>query len=163
MEEFNGGSRVMTRNYNFDISDDTIHKVAVAVLLSRQDSEFILTQGNYAYQVKGGDSGYLYYRKGDGDKWVLVANWCFYGLYIVVRYRKPVWLRPMYESLFSKMNFVLVTFQDYSIELVASDGQILRSRRFRLSPPSAFNRVMSEQFGFSEEKIQLLKKEMELD
>jgi len=147
----------MTTNHNFDVSDDTIHKFAVAILLSGQDSEFILTQGNFAYQVKGGDDGYLRYKKGDGDKWVLIANWCFYGLYIVVRYRKPIWLSPMYESLFAKMNFASITFKDHSIELMASDGQTLRGRRFRLSPPSAFEKVMAEKFGYPEEQIQSLK------
>jgi len=150
-------------NFNSAISDESIHKFAVAHLLSSYDSELILTQGNFAYQVKGGNSGYLSYKKGNSDEWVSIADWCFYGLYIVVRYRKPTWLRPMYETLFARMNFVSTIFNDYSIEIVGIDGQTLRSRRFRLSPPSAFNRVMSEQFGFSEEKIQLLKKEMELD
>jgi len=152
----------MTKNYNFDVSDETIHEFAVALLLSRYDSEFILTQGNYAYRVKGGDDGYLSYKKGNSDKWVLIANWCFYGLYIVVRYKKAVWLRPMYNSLFTKMNFRTITFNDHSIELVNSDGQTLRSRRFRLSPPSAFDKVMLEQFGFPEEKIQRLKAELSL-
>ena len=147
----------MTTNYNFDISDETIHRFAVAHLLSRYDSELILTQGNYAYQVRGGNSGYLHYKKGNSEKWVLIADWCFYGLYIVVRYRKSIWLRPMYRSLFAKMNFVSTTFDDYSIEIVGTDGQMLRSRRFRLSPPSAFEKVMLEQFGFSQEQIQLLK------
>jgi len=147
----------MTANYNFDDSDETIHQFAVALLLSGYDSESILTQGNYAYKVKGGDDGCLCYKKGNSDKWVLIANWCFYGLYIVVRYRKPTWLRPMYKSLFTKMNFVSIAFQDHSIELVGSEGQILRSRRFRLSPPSAFNEVMSEKFGYTEGEIQSLK------
>ncbi len=141
----------------FCVSDETIHNFAVAVLLSRHDSKCILTQGNFAYQVKGGDDGYLCYRKGDSGKWVLIANWCFYGFYIVVRYRRPVWLRPMYEILFAKMNFVSIIFQDYSIELVGSDGQTLQGRRFRLSPPSAFNKVMAEKFGYSEEQTQSLK------
>jgi len=149
--------RALITNHNFDVSDETIHKFAVAVLLSRHGSAFMLSQGNYAYQVKGGDYGYLYYKKGNSDKWVLVANWCFYGLYIVVRYRKPVWLRPMYQSLFAKMNFLSIALQDYSIELVGSDRQTLRGRRFRLSPPSAFNRVVSEKFGYSQEEIQSLK------
>jgi len=150
-------------SHSFDISDETIHKFASTILLSRYDSDFILTQGKYAYQVKGGSSGYLRYKKGNSAKWVSIADWCFYGLYIVIRYRKPTWLRPMYRSLFTKMNFASVTFEDYSIELLGTDGQILRSRRFRLSPPSAFDRVMSEKFGFPEEHIQLLKKEMDLD
>jgi len=150
-------NRVAVRNYRFNISDETIHKFASTLLLGRYDSEFILTQGNFAYRVKGGDGGCLYYKKGDSGEWVLIANWCFYGLYIVVRYRKPVWMRPMYRSLFAEMNFVSVTFQDYSIELVGSDGETLRSRRFRLIPPSAFNEVMSEKFGYPEEQIQFLK------
>ncbi len=155
--------RALITNYNFDVSDDTIHKVAIALLLGSQDSEITLTQGNYAYQIKGGDNGYLYYKKRNSDKRVLIANWCFYGLYIVVRYRKPTWLRPMYESLFNKMNFVSITFQDYSIDLVGSDGQTLRSRRFRLSRPSAFDEVMSEKFGYPEEQIQFLKTKVGFD
>ena len=148
----------MTTNFNFDVSDDTIHEHATNILLSRYDSELILTQGNYAYQVRGGNSGYLHYKKkGNGGKWVLIADWCFYGLYIVVRYRKSIWLRPMYETLFARMNFVATVFNDYSIEIVGTDGQISRSRRFRLSPPSAFSRVMSEKFGYSQEEIQSLK------
>ena len=147
----------------FCVMDEAIHKFAVALLLSRHESELILTQDKFAYRVKGGEDGHLYYKKGNNDNWILIANWCFYGLYIVVRYRKPIWLRPMYTSLFTKMHFVSVAFDDYSIEIVGTDGQILRSRRFRLSPPLAFDKVMSEDFGFSEEKIQLLKKEMDLD
>lgn len=153
----------MTTNYRFNTSDNTIHKFAAAHLLSNYDSELILTQGNFAYLVKGGKDGHLYYKKGNSDNWVLIANWCLYGLYIVVRYKKAVWLRSMYNSLFTKMSFRTITFNDHSIELLSSDEQTLRSRRFRLSPPAAFNRVVSEQFGFFEGKTQLLKKEMELD
>jgi len=149
--------RVSTVSHSFDISDETIHKFASTILLSRYDSELILTQGNFAYRVKGGDDGYLYYKKGNSDKWVLIANWCFYRLYIVVRYRKPVWLRPMYKSLFARMNFGSIAFQDNNIELVGSNGQALRGRRFRLSPPSAFNKVMSEKFGYPHEQIHFLK------
>ncbi len=148
---------------NYEASDEAIHKFAAAYLLSRYDSELILTQGNYAYQVKGGNGGYLSYKKGDSNEWVLIANWGFYGLYMVVRYRKPTWLRPMYETLFARMNFVSTIFDDYSIEIVGTDGQTLRSRRFRLTPPLALDKVMSEEFGFSEEQIQSLKKEMDLD
>lgn len=155
--------RVAVRNHNFDISDDTIHRFAVTLLLSSYSSKYVLTQGSYTYRVKGGTDGHLYYRKGETGKWVLIANWCFYGLYIVVRYRKPIWLRPMYSNLFAKMNFASATFNDYSIELVDSDGQTLRSRRFRLSPPSAFSRVISEKFGYSEEQIQLIKTNVGLD
>ena len=142
--------------YDFAISDDFIHELVSAILLGDQSSEFMLTQGRYAYRVRGGSDGHLYYEKGASDKWILIANWCFYGLYIVVRYRKPVWLRPMYQNLFAKMNFVSVTFFDNSIELVGTEGEILSSRKFRLSPPSALSRVMTEKFGYTQEKVEEL-------
>ena len=107
----------MTTNYNFDVSDEAIHKFAATLLLSRYDAECILTQGNYTYRVKGGTDGHLYYKKGETGEWILIANWCVYRLYIVVRYRKVIWLRPMYRSLFTRMNFTSITFNDYSIEL----------------------------------------------
>jgi hypothetical protein len=148
--------------HDFDISDDFIHELASAILLSGQSSELTLIQGEYAYRVRGGEDGYLYYKKGTSDNWILIANWCFYGLYIVVRCRKPVWLRPMYESLFRKMNFVSVSFLDQSIELVGTEGEILRGRRFRLSPPFALDKVMTEKFGYSQEKVEELKAQLYL-
>ena len=148
---------------DYEASDDSIHKFATTLLLSRYDAEFILTQGNYAYKVRGGKGGALYYKKGPKGDWVLIANWCFYGLYIVVRYRKPAWLRPMYETLFAKMNFVSTIFDDYSIEIVGTNGQILRSRRFSLSPPSALDKVMSEEFNYAEDNILRLKAELGFD
>jgi len=148
--------KIMIGNHNFEFSDEAIHELAVVILLGKQDSEIVFAQGEYSYKVKGGEDGYLCYRKGNRE-WVLIANWCFYGLYIVVRYRKPLWLRPMYESLFAQMNFVSVTFHDYSIELVATDGEILRGRRLRLSPPHALEEVMTEKFGYSPQKVEDLK------
>lgn len=148
---------MLDKAYDFDISDDFIHELAAAILLGEQDTECILTQGKYVYRVRGGRDGHLYYKKRASDNWILIANWCFYGLYIAVRYRKPVWLRPMYQSLFAKMNFVSVTFLDHNIELVGTEGEILTSRRFRLSPPSALDHVMSETFGYTQEKIEDLK------
>lgn len=153
----------MTNFEIFAISNDSVHKFAVSFLLSRYNSELILTQGNFSYKVMGGQSGHLYYKKRNSEEWILIANWCFYGLYIVIRYRKPIWLRQMYTILFSRMNFTSIIFDDYSIELLDTDGQKLRSRRFRLSPPLAFNKVMSEQFNFTEDKIKLLKREFGLD
>jgi len=144
------------RVYDSDISDGFIHELASAILLGGSSSEFILTQGKYAYRVRGGSDGHLCYEKVASDNWILVANWCFYGLYIVIRYRKPVWLRPMYESMFAKMDFVSVTFSDHSIELVGTEGEILRGRRFRLSPPSALSKVMTEKFGYTQEKVEEL-------
>ena len=149
-------------NYNFDISDDAIHELAPAILLSKQSSEFTLNQGKYAYRVKGGKDGYLYYKKRANDSWILIANWCLYGLYIVIRYRKPLWLRSMYQSLFSKMNFVSIAFSDHSIEAMGTDGQILKGRRLHLSPPFAFEEVMMEKFGYSLQKAEVLRSKLNL-
>lgn len=151
----------ITRTINFDVSDDSIHKHAVNILMGNNINVFTLTQEKYDYQVYGGKGGELSYRKKDGY-WVLIANWCFYGLYMVVRYRKPLWLKPMYQSLFYTMNFRSVIFHDYNIELRGSNGEILRSRRFSLSPPRAFDKVMSEKFGFSPEKIESMKSELDI-
>lgn len=148
--------RIMIGNHDFEFSDEAIHELAAAILLSKKDSEIVLAQDDYSYKVKGGEDGYLCYRKGNRE-WILVANWCFYRLYIVVRYRKPIWLRPMYQSLFAQMNFVSVTFHDYSIELVGTDGETMRSRRFRLSPPRALEEVMTDKFGYSPQKVEDLK------
>jgi hypothetical protein len=68
----------------------------------------------------------------------------------------------MYRSLFAKMNFVSVTLFDHSIELVGTEGEILRSRRFRLSPPFALTKVMTEKFGYSKEKIEALSSKLTL-
>jgi len=148
--------RAVTLSYDFEFSDEAIHELVAAILLSKEESEIVLAQDEYFYKVKGGEDGHLYYRKGNRD-WVLIANWCFYGLYIVVRYRKPTWLRPLYRSLFKQMNFVSVTFDDNSIELVGTDGEVLRGRRLRLSPPSAFREVMTRKFGYTEEEAEALK------
>jgi len=154
--------KVIVETCDFDVFDDAIHQLAPTILLSERSLELTLTQGKYTYRVRGGKDGYLYYKKRASDNWVLIANWCFYGLYIVVRYKKSLWLRPMYRSLFRKMNFVSVTFFDHSIELVSTEGEILRSRRFRLSPPFALTEVMTEKFGYSEEKIEALRSKLSL-
>lgn len=148
--------RAVTSSYDFEFSEETIHELAATILLGKEDAEIVLGQGEYAYKVKGGQDGHLYYRKGNRD-WVLTANWCFYGLYIVVRYRRPLWLRPMYQSLFKQMNFTSVTFDDSGIELVGTDGEILRGRRLRLSPSAAFREVMTSRFGYTEEEAEALK------
>jgi len=153
--------RIMIGNHEFEFSDQVIHELVAAILLSTEDGEIVLTQGDYSYKVKGGEDGYLSYQKADRG-WVLIANWCFYGLYMVIRYRKPLWLRPMYQNLFAHMNFLSVSFNDSSIELVGRGGEILRSRRFRLSPPHALEQVMSEKFGYSSEKVERLKVELNL-
>ncbi|GAB4407452.1 MAG: hypothetical protein OHK0032_02770 [Thermodesulfovibrionales bacterium] len=76
---------------------------------------------------------------------------------MVVRYRKPIWLRPMYEILFRNMKFSSIKFHDNSIELQSPDGSVLRSRRLRLSPPNSLDIVLKEKFNFSKEKIETLK------
>lgn len=153
---------MLDRLYDLDVSDDFAHDLAATIVLSERDTESIITRDEYAYRVRGGKDGYLCYRKRASDNWVLTANWCFYGLYIVVRYRKPVWLRPMYRRLFARMNFVSVTFFDHSIELVGTEGETLRSRRFRLSPPVALDKVMTEKFGYTREKADELKAKLHL-
>jgi hypothetical protein len=155
-------NKTIVENYNFDISDDFIHEIAPAILLSERDPELMLSQGKYTYRVRGGENGYLYYKRRASDNWILIANWCFYGLYIVIRYRKSLWLRSMYRSLFRKMNFVSITFLDHSIELVGTESETLRSRRFRLSPPSVLNKVMTEKFGCTQEKIEELEARLHL-
>lgn len=147
--------------FDFKEGDLTIHESAVDYLLGQHSKEYVLKQGHYAYRVSGGTDGSLYYKKADRD-WVLIANWCFYRLYMVVRYRKPVWLRPMYETLFRRMNFVCSLFDESAIELVATNGQVLRSRRFRLSPPDALEKVITEQFKFSPERVEELKAKLDL-
>ena len=153
---------MLDRVYDFNISDEFIHELAPSILLSEQSSEFTLNHGKHAYRVRGGSDGYLYYKKGASDNWILIANWCFYGLYIVVRYRKPLWLKPMYQSLFAKMNFVSISFFDHSIELVGTEGEILKGRRFRLSPLFALNKVMTEKFDYTQEKVEELKAKLHL-
>ncbi len=147
---------VVTSGFNFNLDNEAIHELAAVILLSKKDDEIVFGDGQYFYKVKGGENGHLFYRKGNRD-WVLIANWCFYGLYIVVRYRKALWLRPMYRSLFAYMNFVSITFHDYSVELVDINGEILRSRRLRLSPPKALEEVMADKFGYSPQKVKDLK------
>ena len=154
--------KAIAENSNFDIFDDFIHELAPAILLGERDTECILTQGKYVYRVTGGNDGYLYYKKRASDNWILIANWCFYGLYVVVRYRKPIWLKPMYRNLFARMNFVSVSFFDSSIELIGTEGEILRSRRFRLSPPLALSEVMTDKFGYTQEKVEELKAKLRL-
>jgi hypothetical protein len=66
----------------------------------------------------------------------------------------------MYQSLFAKMHFISVVFEDYAIELMSSEGEILHGRRFRLSPPPALHEVLSEKFGYSEEKVKNLMAEL---
>lgn len=59
--------RVVTPSYDFDFSDETIHELAAAILLSKEDSEIVLAQGEYSYKVRGGEDGYLCYRKGNRE------------------------------------------------------------------------------------------------
>lgn len=145
---------------HFEDGDSLIHGFAVDCLLDQEHKEYLLSQAQYTYRVWGGPDGFLYYRKANRD-WVLVANWCFYRLYMVVRYRKPLWLRPMYEALFKRMNFVCALFDENAIELLGTDGKIMRSRRFRLSPPLALEKVMTERFGFSLDAVKELKAKLD--
>ncbi len=53
--------QVVTPSYDFDVSDETIHELAAAILLGKEDSEIVLAGGEYFYKVKGGEDGYLCY------------------------------------------------------------------------------------------------------
>jgi hypothetical protein len=146
----------------FSEEDQSIHRIAVASILGPDKSERELRQGRYAYLVKGGSSGYLDYKRPGTDHWVSIANWGFYGSYMAVRYRKPIWLRPMYHYLFSNMNYTITSFDQYSIRLLGTNGEILSSRIFRLSPPGAVMSVLKEKFNFGEEQISELQRELNL-
>lgn len=140
----------------------TIHERAVAILLGPKSPECELRGDEFAYLVVGGTGGHLYYKKGEAGHWVLIANWCFYGTYLAVRFRKAKWLRPMYHRLFARMHYQVLSFGPYGIEVVGTSGEKLNSRIFRLSPPGAFEQVMGEKFGFSEEHIASLARELDL-
>lgn len=152
----------VTPAFDFPLKDDAIHSLAAAILLSKEEAEIVIADDNYAYKVKGGDSGHLYYRKLSKEDWILIANWCFYGLYIAIRYRKPLWLRPLYEKLFSEMHFVSVEFGDYSIKLAGTDGEVIKGRKLRLSPPNALREVLREKFHFSPDNIEKLEAELKV-
>jgi hypothetical protein len=149
--------RPVARSRDFDTSGEVIHRLAAATLLGDEESELTLTDGTYSYLVRGGENGHLYYGKAPGGDWISIANWCFYGLFVVVRYRRPLWLRPMYRSLFAQMNFVSVDFYDHGIQLIGRSGEVLKGRRLRLSPPSALEKVMIGRFHYAPEKVQELK------
>ncbi|GER92538.1 hypothetical protein A45J_0254 [hot springs metagenome] len=146
---------------DFGYNINAIHEWAVSILFSDEKEELILKSINYEYRVSGGKGGHLFYKRLSWNRWILIANWCLYGAYMVVRYRKPVWLRPMYEMLFRSMNFSSICFHNNVIELHMPDGCILRIRRLRLSPPNSPDIVLKERFNFSKEKIATLKAKLQ--
>ncbi len=127
-------------------SDDTIHKLAVEAILGKEAREKIYKQKEYAYKIKGGEDGHLYYKKGGSGSWILVANWYSYGFYLTVRYRKSPWLRAFYERLFEKMEFFSVDFCTDGFELLRTDGTMLKGRKLNLSPPGYFEKYLAENF-----------------
>jgi hypothetical protein len=147
---------------NFLNDSINIHNIAAGILLSNNKNEVLLTNSSYHYLVNGGGGGCLYYKKSNWSSWVLIANWCFYGLYIIIRYRKPIWLRNLYIDLFTKMNFISISFLENSIELIAEDGAKIKSRRFNLMPPRAIDNIMKDKFNFSDQDIEDLKKKLNL-
>lgn len=125
----------------FDRNDSSIHEFAAYALLTKPKESIILQQSPYAYEL---DPGSLYYKKESYRDWVLVANWCLYGAYILIRYKRAVWLKPFYEALFKRMNFLHVSFNKYCIEVLDTNGHFRSSRIFRLSPPGGLEVALSE-------------------
>ena len=134
-------------------SDDSIHELAVEAILGHEVRETILKQKQYAYKIKGGEGGYLYYKKGVKGSWILVANWYSYGFFLTIRYRKSQWLRAFYERLFEKMEFFFVDFCAGGFELVRTDGTILKGMRLNLSPPGCFEKYLVDNFRLSPKDI----------
>lgn len=146
----------------FPEHDKSLHSAAAELLLSKKKCRYILKQGLYSYKIEGGTDGCLYYRKGSSGDWIDIARWGFYGAYLRVLYRKPFWLRPMYESLFTKMNFASVTFGEYSISVTDTEGNTIHHRRFRLIPPGAMTKMLVDRFRFTEEHAERVLSELKM-
>jgi len=142
--------------------DKSLHSAAAELLLSKKEHRYILKEGLYSYKIDGGTSGCLYYRKGTRGDWIDIARWGFYGAYLRVLYRKPLWLRPMYESLFTKMNFTSVTFSEHTIGVTDTEGDTIHHKRFRLIPPGAMTKMLVDKFRFTEEHAQRLLSELKM-
>jgi len=142
--------------------DKSLHSAAAELLLSKKEHRYILKEGLYSYKIDGGTSGCLYYRKGTRGDWIDIARWGFYGAYLRVLYRKPLWLRPMYESLFTKMNFTSVTFSEHTTGVTDTEGDTIHHKRFRLIPPGAMTKMLVDKFRFTEEHAQRLLSELKM-
>ncbi len=147
------------------MANDSIHQKAAAILVGDSPAESLLQDGEYSYRVSGSGGGHLFYKKqfkNGTAHWILIANWCFYGAYIVIRYRKRPWLQPMYRALFRTMGFPFISFNQYNIEAVDRAGRTVRSRRFQLTRPGGFKQVFQEKFNFSNEEAEKVTRELGL-
>jgi hypothetical protein len=149
-------------NYTFLPSDDTIHKLAAEAVLGKGVRETIYKQKEHAYKIKGGEGGYLYYKKGVRGPWILVANWHSYSFFLTVRYRKSAWLRAFYERLFEKMELFSVDFCEDGFELVRTDGTIFKGRKLNLSPPGYFERYLTENFRLRPKDIREVRSKLNI-
>ncbi len=147
----------------FPDGDLSIHRTAVDLLLGMDEETHELTLGEFGYLAKGGKGGSLSYRRGRDGRWVLIANWFFYDAFIAVRYRKALWLRPLYDYLFARMNYRILAFDTYSIRLLGSEGELLKGRLFRLSPPGTLRTVLADRFSFQPEQISQLEADIGME
>ena len=138
------------KSLTFNSGDSSIHQFAAYGLLSKSKEEFVLRQGACTYKLCWGG---LYYKKESYSSWVLIANWCFYDAYILIRYKRAVWLRPLYEALFKRMNFLHISFNKYCIEVLDTNGHFQSSRIFRRSPPGGLQSAMAEVYASIDKTI----------
>ena len=139
------------KSLTFDSDDSSIHQLAAYALLTKPNESIILRQPPYAYELEPGS---LYYKKESYREWVLVANWCLYDAYIKIRYKRAVWLKPFYEALFKRMNFLHISFNKYCIEVLDTNGHFRSSRIFRLSPPGGYEAALAQMYTFAHQSVQ---------
>jgi hypothetical protein len=146
----------------FAHDDKRLHAAAADLVISKKSPRCILKQGAYSYKIEAGTGGSLCYRKGSTGDWIDVARWVFYGACLTVIYRKPLWLRPMYERLFANMNFCSVDFGEHTISVTDTQGKTMRHKRFRLIPPGAMTKVLVDKLRFTEERAERLLSELKM-
>jgi hypothetical protein len=146
----------------FADDDERLHAAAADLVISKKGPRCILKQGPYSYKIEGGTGGSLCYRKGNTGDWIDVATWVFYGAWLTVIYRKPSWLRPMYERLFTNMNFASVKFGEHTIGVTDTQGRTMRHKRFRLIPPGAMTKVLVDKFHFTQDHADRLMTELKM-
>jgi hypothetical protein len=146
----------------FADDDRRLHAAAADLVISKKSPGCILKQAPYSYRIEGGTGGSLSYRKGSTGDWIDIARWVFYGASLTVIYRKPSWLRPMYERLFTNMNFASVQFGEHTISVTDTQGKTMRHKRFHLIPPGAMTKVLVDKFHFTQQHAELLMNELKI-
>jgi hypothetical protein len=146
----------------FANDDERLHAAAADLVISKKSPRCILKQGPYSYKIEGGTGGSLCYRKGNTGDWIDIARWVFYGASLTVIYRKPSWLRPMYERLFTNMNFASVGFGEHTISVTDIQGETMRHKRFHLIPPGAMTKVLVDKLHFTQQHAERLMNELKI-